>query len=74
LKQKLKGDKPRIEFIDYLLLYDNHFSLAVIEGNAARKYPLNAKEQARELAQAQCVNHVIWSNGETHSINMFCIK
>lgn len=53
-------------FIDFLLLDDNGFPLAVLEAKKEDKNPLDGKEQARRYAQSQNVRFIILSNGNLH--------
>lgn len=48
-------------FVDFLLLDDNVFPLAVLEAKAENKNPLFGKEQARRYAQAQGCRFIILS-------------
>ena len=72
LKQKVLdelGDdfeKTAKGFVDYLLLDDRRFSVAVLEAKAEQYDPLVGKEQARKYAQSQNVRFVILSNGRLH--------
>ena len=51
-------------FIDYLLLDNQGFPLAVLEAKSEKKNPLIGKEQALEYAKSKNCNYVILSNGE----------
>ncbi len=53
-------------FIDFLLLDDKGFPLAVLEAKAESKNPLIGKEQARKYAKSQNCRFVILSNGNLH--------
>ncbi|MBD0332297.1 MAG: type I restriction enzyme HsdR N-terminal domain-containing protein, partial [Chitinophagaceae bacterium] len=53
-------------FIDYLLLDERGFPLAVVEAKKEEVNPLFAKEQARKYALAQNCRFVILSNGNQH--------
>ena len=53
-------------FVDYLLLDDGRFPLAVLEAKSEKYDPLVGKEQARKYAQSQNVRFVILSNGNLH--------
>ncbi|MCB0138820.1 MAG: DEAD/DEAH box helicase family protein [Caldilineaceae bacterium] len=53
-------------FIDFLLLNEYGFPLAVLEAKSEDKNPLVGKEQARKYAQAQNCRFVILSNGNLH--------
>lgn len=59
-------EKTKNGFIDFLLLDDNGFPLAVLEAKREEKDPLDGKEQARRYAQSQNVRFVILSNGNLH--------
>jgi type I restriction enzyme R subunit len=53
-------------FVDYLLLDEHGFPIAVLEAKSEKFEPLVGKEQARKYAQAQNVRFVILSNGNLH--------
>lgn len=53
-------------FIDFLLLDDKGFPLAVLEAKKAEKNPLDGKEQARKYVKSQNVRFVLLSNGDSH--------
>lgn len=53
-------------FIDFLLLDDKSYPLAVLEAKSEDKSPLDGKEQARKYAKTQNVRFVILSNGNLH--------
>jgi type I restriction enzyme R subunit len=53
-------------FIDYLLLDNQGFPLAVLEAKSERLDPLIGKEQARSYAHSQNSRFVILSNGNLH--------
>ncbi|HPP04746.1 MAG TPA: DEAD/DEAH box helicase family protein [Spirochaetota bacterium] len=53
-------------YVDYLLLDEQGFPLAVLEAKGENKNPLFGKEQARRYAQAQGCRFVILSNGNIH--------
>ena len=53
-------------FIDFLLLGDKGFPVAVLEAKAEDKNPLVGKEQARKYAKAQNCRFVLLSNGNLH--------
>jgi type I restriction enzyme R subunit len=53
-------------FVDYLLLDERGFTLAVLEAKSERFDPLVGKEQARKYAHSQNVRFVILSNGTLH--------
>ena len=59
-------EKTKTGFIDYLLLDEKGFSVAVLEAKSESKSPLDGKEQARQYAQSQHVRFVILSNGNLH--------
>lgn len=59
-------EKTQNGFIDFLLLDNNGFPLAVLEAKREEKDPLDGKEQARRYAQSQNVRFVILSNGNLH--------
>ena len=53
-------------FIDFLLLDEAGFPLAVLEAKSEDKNPLVGKEQARKYAKSQNCRFVILSNGNLH--------
>jgi len=53
-------------YIDFLLVDDNNFPLAVLEAKAEGIVPLAGKEQARQYARSQNCRFVILSNGNLH--------
>ena len=53
-------------FVDYLLLDERGFPIAVLEAKSEKYDPLVGKEQARKYAQSQNVRFVILSNGNLH--------
>ena len=59
-------EKTASGFVDYLLLDDRGFPVAVLEAKAEKYEPLVAKEQTRKYARAQGVRFVILSNGNLH--------
>ncbi|MFH1288029.1 MAG: DEAD/DEAH box helicase family protein [bacterium] len=59
-------EKVKKGFIDFLLLDENMFPLAVLEAKREGKDPLTGKEQARKYAQSQNIRFVIFSNGNLH--------
>ncbi|ODS32417.1 MAG: deoxyribonuclease [Candidatus Scalindua rubra] len=59
-------EKTKKGFIDFLLLDENSFPLAVLEAKREEKNPLDGKEQARKYAQSENVRFVILSNGNLH--------
>ncbi|MCV6637694.1 DEAD/DEAH box helicase family protein [Candidatus Albibeggiatoa sp. nov. NOAA] len=60
------SDKMKNGFIDYLLLDENGFPLAVLEAKALDIDPLAGKEQARKYAAANGCHIAILSNGNVH--------
>lgn len=59
-------EKTKKGFIDYLLLDEKSFPVAVLEAKSEDKDPLDGKEQARRYANSQHVRFVILSNGNIH--------
>jgi type I restriction enzyme R subunit len=59
-------EKTKHGFIDYLLLDEAGFPLAVLEAKSEDLDPLVGKEKARQYAKAQKVRYVLLSNGNTH--------
>jgi len=59
-------EKTQSGFIDFLLLNETGFPIAVLEAKSEDKNPLDAKEQARRYAKSQNVRFVILSNGNLH--------
>lgn len=59
-------EKLKNGFIDFLLLDNEGFPLAVLEAKSENKSPLDGKEQARRYAKSQNVNFIILSNGNLH--------
>lgn len=59
-------EKTKNGFVDYLLLDEKKFPLAVLEAKSEKYDPLVGKEQARKYAQSQHVRFVILSNGNLH--------
>ncbi|MCX6340511.1 MAG: DEAD/DEAH box helicase family protein [Candidatus Aureabacteria bacterium] len=53
-------------FVDYLLLDDRGFPIAVLEAKSEEYDPLVGKEKARRYAHSQNVRFVILSNGNLH--------
>lgn len=53
-------------FVDYLLLDEDSFPIAVLEAKSEEFDPLVGKEQARKYAHSQNVRFVILSNGNLH--------
>jgi len=59
-------EKTKTGFIDFLLLDEKSFPLAVLEAKREEKNPLDGKEQARKYAQSLNVRFIILSNGNLH--------
>jgi len=59
-------EKTKNGYIDYLLLDDRSFPIAVLEAKREEKIPLDGKEQARRYAESFGVRFVILSNGNLH--------
>jgi len=59
-------EKTKSGFIDFLLLDEKSFPLAVLEAKREEKNPLDGKEQARKYAQSLNVRFIILSNGNLH--------
>lgn len=59
-------EKTTNGYIDFLLLDENGFPLAVLEAKKETKNPLDGKEQARKYAQSQNARFIILSNGNSH--------
>jgi len=59
-------EKVSAGFIDFLLVDDQGFPLAVLEAKAEGIHPLAGKEQARRYAQSQNCRFIILSNGNLH--------
>jgi type I restriction enzyme R subunit len=59
-------EKTKNGFIDFLLLDEKSFPIAVLEAKKEEKDPLDGKEQARKYAQSLNVRFVILSNGNLH--------
>ncbi len=53
-------------YIDYLLMGDDGWPVALIEAKRESIHPLNAKEQARKYAKAEGIQYIILSNGNLH--------
>ena len=53
-------------YVDYLLLDERGFPVAVLEAKQEKKNPLDGKEQARKYAHSQKVRFVLLSNGMLH--------
>jgi len=59
-------EKTRNGYIDFLLLDEEGFPIAVLEAKREGKKPLDAKEQARAYARGVHARFVILSNGNLH--------
>lgn len=59
-------EKTAHGFVDYLLLDERGFSIAVLEAKSEKFDPLVGKEQARKYARSQNVRFIILSNGNLH--------
>ena len=59
-------EKTRKGYLDFLLLDDKDFPLAVLEAKRSDANPLIGKEQAREYAESVNVRYIILSNGDLH--------
>jgi type I restriction enzyme R subunit len=59
-------EKTKNGFVDYLLLDDRGFPVAVLEAKSEKDDPLVGKEQARKYARSQNTRFVILSNGNLH--------
>ena len=59
-------EKTANGYIDYLLLDQRGFPIAVLEAKSEKFEPLVGKEQARKYARSQNVRFVILSNGNLH--------
>ncbi len=59
-------EKTANGFVDYLLLDELGFPIAVLEAKSEKFDPLVGKEQARKYAHSQNVRFVILSNGNLH--------
>ena len=59
-------EKTTKGFVDYLLLDEQGYPLAVLEAKREEKNPLDGKEQARKYANSQNIRFVILSNGNLH--------
>jgi type I restriction enzyme, R subunit len=53
-------------FIDFLLLGNDDYPLAVLEAKRENIHPLSAKEQARDYANSVHARYIILSNGNIH--------
>ena len=59
-------EKTANGYIDYLLLDERGFPIAVLEAKSEKFDPLVGKEKARQYAHSQNVRFVILSNGNLH--------
>jgi type I restriction enzyme R subunit len=59
-------EKTTNGFVDYLLLDERGFPIAVLEAKSEKSDPLVGKEQSRKYAHSQNVRFVILSNGNLH--------
>jgi len=59
-------EKTKSGYIDFLLIDDKSFPLAVLEAKGENIHPLAGKEQARKYARSQNCRFVILSNGNLH--------
>jgi type I restriction enzyme R subunit len=59
-------EKTKHGFVDYLLLDDGGFPLALLEAKSEDLDPLVGKEKARSYAKSQKVRYVLLSNGNVH--------
>ena len=59
-------EKTSNSFVDYLLLDENKYPLAVLEAKRESKNPLDGKEQARKYADRLNARFVILSNSCVH--------
>lgn len=59
-------EKTADGYVDYLLLDDRGFPVAVLEAKSEKFDPLVGKEQARKYAHSQNVRFVLLSNGNLH--------
>ena len=59
-------EKTANGYVDYLLLDERSFPVAVLEAKSEKFDPLVGKEQARKYAHSQNVRFVILSNGNLH--------
>jgi len=72
LKKKFLDDlgddfeKTAHGFVDYLLLEERGFPIALLEAKSEKFDPLVGKEQARKYAHSQNTRFVILSNGNLH--------
>ena len=59
-------EKTRKGYLDFLLLDDKGYPLAVLEAKRGDKNPLDGKEQARKYAKSIHARYIILSNGDLH--------
>jgi type I restriction enzyme, R subunit len=59
-------EKTSNGYVDYLLLDQRGFPIAVLEAKSEKFEPLVGKEQARKYARSQNARFVILSNGNLH--------
>lgn len=59
-------EKIKNGFLDYLLLNENGFPVALVEAKKTGIDPLDAKDQARKYAESQGVRYIFLTNGERH--------
>ena len=59
-------EKTASGYVDYLLLDERGFPIAVLEAKSEKFDPLVGKEQARKYAHSQNARFVILSNGNLH--------
>ncbi len=59
-------EKTATGFVDYFLLDERGFPIAVLEAKSEKLDPLVGKEQARKYAHSKNVRFVILSNGNLH--------
>jgi len=59
-------EKTSNGYVDYLLLDERGFPIAVLEAKSEKFDPIVGKEQARKYAHSQNVRFVILSNGNLH--------
>jgi type I restriction enzyme R subunit len=59
-------EKTKTGYVDYLLLDDRGFPVAVLEAKSEKFDPLVGKEQARKYAHSQHCRFVLLSNGNLH--------
>lgn len=59
-------ESTRSGFVDYHLMDERGFPLAVLEAKREERSPMDGKEQARKYAKALNVRFIILSNGNSH--------